>query len=169
MYHPFSIVCTKLYSCLLIWLLSHFKCNLALVMRPSHDYAWNITSRMGFVMRDIQTLSIFDFGIVFNNRLKWKHYILCCCASARGGFDGMTGSVSWSISTISSEIDTLKPVCNDHLYDKIYNLWFIQSCVSMKTEGTNLFVPPISAFWSSRRQRSTQLGGRYRQVSLYYV
>ena len=22
--------------------------------------------------------------------------------------------------------DTMKPVCNDHLYDKIYYLWFIQ-------------------------------------------
>ena len=23
-------------------------------------------------------------------------------------------------------IITVKPVCNDHLYNKIYNLWFIQ-------------------------------------------
>ena len=23
-------------------------------------------------------------------------------------------------------LDTVKPVCNDHLYDKIYFLWFIQ-------------------------------------------
>ena len=43
----------------------------------------------------------------------------------------------------------------------------------MKTEGTNLLLLTISAFWplatkmSSRRQRSIQLGGRYRQVSLY--
>ena len=32
---------------------------------------------------------------------------------------------------------TVKPVCNDHLYNKIYYLWFIQQCVFMKTEGTN--------------------------------
>ena len=32
---------------------------------------------------------------------------------------------------------TVKPVRNDHLYDKIYYLWFIQQCVLMKTEGTN--------------------------------
>ena len=48
----------------------------------------------------------------------------------------------------------------------------------MKTEGSNLFVLTISAFWSSsrwplatqmssRRQTSVRLGGRYRQVSLY--
>ena len=23
-------------------------------------------------------------------------------------------------------LDTVKPVCNDHLYEKIYHLWFIQ-------------------------------------------
>ena len=23
---------------------------------------------------------------------------------------------------------TVKPVCNDHLYDKTYYLWFIQEC-----------------------------------------
>ena len=48
----------------------------------------------------------------------------------------------------------------------------------MKTEGTNLHLLTISAFWSSsgwplatemssRRLRSIPLGGRYRQVSLY--
>ena len=64
---------------------------------------------------------------------------------------------------------TGKPVCNDHLYNKIYYLWFIQLCVLMMTEGTNLLVLTISAFWSSRRQRSIPLGGRYRQVSPYYI
>ena len=49
----------------------------------------------------------------------------------------------------------------------------------MKTDGTNLLLLTISAFWgssrwplatlmSSRRQRSIQLDGRYRQVSLYH-
>ena len=49
----------------------------------------------------------------------------------------------------------------------------------MKTEGTNLLLLTISAFWSSsrwplatkmssRRQRSIPLGGRYRQVLLYF-
>ena len=41
---------------------------------------------------------------------------------------------------------TVKPVCNDHLYDKIYHQLSIQECVLMKTEGTNLLVLTISAF-----------------------
>ena len=67
---------------------------------------------------------------------------------------------------------TVKPVCNDHHYNKIYY-------VLMKTEGTNLLLLTISAFWSSsrwpwatemssKRHRSIPLGGRYRQVSLYW-
>ena len=40
---------------------------------------------------------------------------------------------------------------NDHLYNKIYFLWFIQQCVLMNTEGTNLLLITISAFWSSSR------------------
>ena len=75
---------------------------------------------------------------------------------------------NWKCSETSH---TVKPVCN-HLYNKIHYLWFIQSCVLMKTEGTNLLVLTISAFWSSsssRRQRNIPLGGRYRQVSLYLV
>ena len=47
--------------------------------------------------------------------------------------------------------NTVKPVCNDHLYNKIHYLWFIQECVLMKTEGTNLLLLTISAFWSSSR------------------
>ena len=43
---------------------------------------------------------------------------------------------------------TVKPVCNDHLYNKINYLWFIQLYVLMMTEGTNLLVLTISAFWS---------------------
>ena len=69
---------------------------------------------------------------------------------------------------------TVKPVSNDHLYNKIHYLWFIQSCVLMKVEGTNLLLLTVSAFWSSsrwplgsRRQRSIPLGGRYRQVLLW--
>ena len=46
---------------------------------------------------------------------------------------------------------TVKPVCNDHLYNKIYYLCLIQWYVLMKTEGTNLLVLTISAFWSSSR------------------
>ena len=42
----------------------------------------------------------------------------------------------------------MKPVCNDHLYNKIHNLWFIQWYVVMKTEGINLLLLAISAFWS---------------------
>ena len=72
---------------------------------------------------------------------------------------------------------TVKPVCNDHLYNKIYYLWFIQYCVLIKTEGTNLLLLTMSAFWgssrwplatkmSSRRQVSILPGGRCRQVSL---
>ena len=43
---------------------------------------------------------------------------------------------------------TVKPVCNDHLYNKTFYLWFIQWCVIMKTEGINLLLLTISAFWS---------------------
>ena len=75
---------------------------------------------------------------------------------------------------------TVKPVCNDHLSNKIYYLLFIQWCVLMKTEGSNSLLLTISAFWSSsrwpmatwmssRRQRNIPLGGRYRQVSLYHI
>ena len=46
---------------------------------------------------------------------------------------------------------TVKPVCNDHLYNKIYYLWFIQLCVLMKNEGANLLLLIISAFRSSFR------------------
>ena len=39
---------------------------------------------------------------------------------------------------------TVKPVCNDHLYNKSYYLSFIQQCGLMITEGTNLLVLTIS-------------------------
>ena len=52
---------------------------------------------------------------------------------------------------MKANMNTVKPVCNDHLYNKIYYLWFIQYCVLMKTEGTNLLLLTISAFWSSSR------------------
>ena len=39
-------------------------------------------------------------------------------------------------------------VTTTSLYNNIYFLWFIQQCVLMKTEGTNLFLITISAFWS---------------------
>ena len=42
------------------------------------------------------------------------------------------------------DADTVKPVCNDHLYNKIYYLRFIQECVLMKTECTNLLMLTIS-------------------------
>ena len=75
--------------------------------------------------------------------------------------------------------NTVKPIWNDHLNNKIYYLWFIQQHVLMKTEGTNLLLLTISAFWSSfrwplatqmssKRQRNVPLSGRYRQVSLYF-
>ena len=34
-------------------------------------------------------------------------------------------------------IYTVKHVCNDHLCNEIYYLWFIQLCDLMMTEGTN--------------------------------
>ena len=46
---------------------------------------------------------------------------------------------------------TVKPVCNDHLYNKSFYLWFIQKYALMMTEGTNLLVLTISAFWGSSR------------------
>ena len=47
--------------------------------------------------------------------------------------------------------DTVKPVCNNHLYSKIYYLWFIQQHVLMEAEGTILLVLTISAFWGSSK------------------
>ena len=41
---------------------------------------------------------------------------------------------------VQSVYITVKPVCNDHLYNKIYYQWTIQKCVLMKIEGTNLLL-----------------------------
>ena len=53
--------------------------------------------------------------------------------------------------TLISEkyLNTVKPVCNDHLYNKIYYMWFIQLCVLIMTESINLLMLIFSAFWSS--------------------
>ena len=64
----------------------------------------------------------------------WKHSIAFRRAS-------MTGA----------SVITVKPVFNDHLYNKIYYLRFIQKCVLMKTEGINVILATISAFWNSSR------------------
>ena len=91
--------------------------------------------------------------MIFKSRRPWRR-------AARGNFN------------------TVKSVCNDHLYNKSYYLWFIQKYVLMITEGTKLLVLTISAFWSSSRwplatymsysrQKSIPLSGLYRQVSLY--
>ena len=55
------------------------------------------------------------------------------------------------LRTCVAEVGTVKPVCNDHLYNKIYYLLFIQYRVLMKTEDTNLLLPIMSAFWGSSR------------------
>ena len=47
--------------------------------------------------------------------------------------------------------NTVKPVCNDHLYNEIYYLCFIQQRVLMITEGTHFLVLAISVFWGSCR------------------
>ena len=47
--------------------------------------------------------------------------------------------------------DTVKPFCNDHLYNKLCYLWFIHYCVLMKTEGTNSLLVTISASWGSSK------------------
>ena len=49
------------------------------------------------------------------------------------------------------QLNTVKPVCNDHLFNKINYLSSIQKCDFMKTEGINLLVLTMSAFWSSSR------------------
>ena len=48
---------------------------------------------------------------------------------------------------VKDSLYTVKPVCNDHLYNEIYYMWFmiIQWCVSMQTEGTNLLLLTIPA------------------------
>ena len=71
---------------------------------------------------------------------------------------------------------TVKPVYNDHLYNDIYYLWFIQQCVLRKNEGTHSLLLTISAFRRRAKGHLDELqkaekypiiGGRYRQVSLY--
>ena len=57
-----------------------------------------------------------------------------------GGGVGVLGGVGGG-----GKFSTVKPVCNNHLYNKINYLWFSQWCVLMKTEGTNLFMLTISA------------------------
>ena len=47
--------------------------------------------------------------------------------------------------TVMFILSTVKPVCNDHLYNEFYYLWFIEQCVLMKTGGTNLLVLTIAA------------------------
>ena len=59
---------------------------------------------------------------------------------------------------MTEDPSAVKPVRNDHLYNKIEYLWFIQQCVLMMTEGTNLPVLTISAFLSSSRWPSAQEG-----------
>ena len=49
------------------------------------------------------------------------------------------------LKTHSPTYCTVTPVCNDHLYNKIFYLWFIQYCVLMKAECTNLLLLTISA------------------------
>ena len=64
-----------------------------------------------------------------------------------------SGGVAFQIDIdgLAQDCGTVKPVYNDHLYNKIYYLWFIQKSVLMKTECTNLLLLTISAFWSSSR------------------
>ena len=50
-----------------------------------------------------------------------------------------------------TRLTTVKPVCSDHLYNKNHYLWFIQECVLRKTEGADLPLLAIPAFWNSSR------------------
>ena len=59
----------------------------------------------------------------------------------------MRRAIAWNIADpVHWRIYTVKPVCNDHLYNKIDYMWFIQQCVLMKTEGINLPLLITSAF-----------------------
>ena len=44
---------------------------------------------------------------------------------------GLSGYISNHLGRAVSIFNTGKPVCNDHLYNKINYLWFIQQCVLM--------------------------------------
>ena len=57
----------------------------------------------------------------------------------------------WVTVLFAVHFITVKPVCNDHLYNKIYYLWFVQWCILIKSEGTNILLLTVSAFWSSSR------------------
>ena len=65
-------------------------------------------------------------------------FLVSCCLIAPQSF------AYWIIFE-ESQIHTAKPVCNDHLYNKINYLWFITECVLMMTECTNLLFLTISA------------------------
>ena len=51
-----------------------------------------------------------------------------------------------AIRTTEKTVIWVKPVYNDHLYNKVYYLQFIQKYVLMKTEGTNIILVTMSAF-----------------------
>ena len=71
----------------------------------------------------------------------------------KGSTNNTSTLVKWMASglVLNRQQVTVKPVCNDHLYNKIYYLWFIQLCALMMTEGVNLLMLTISAFWSPSR------------------
>ena len=50
-----------------------------------------------------------------------------CFETTHRDFDKVTDVLPTATKAFSwKKIDTVKTVCNDHLYDKIYHLWFIK-------------------------------------------
>ena len=88
----------------------------------------NVNAAFDFVF--LQSTNSTSFMCIVYLRVFWL---------AQGGSANDRWSHHWN---------TVKPVCSDHLYNKLYHLWFIQLCVFMMIEGTNLLVLTISAFWS---------------------
>ena len=110
-----------------------------------------ITAHADLTLREI---------LQYKSIIKWMTYPSDTKRDKRGLFDAIgiglkklfSVSVEDDDARLQNEINTtVKPVCNDHLCDKIYYLWYFQYCVLIKTEGTNLLLLAISALWSSSR------------------
>ena len=83
-----------------------------------------------------------------SGRLTWRiDNIQQRMEEARSG----NAPAQYSTPFFTSDAGAVKPVCNDHIPNNIYYLWFIQQRVLMETEGTNLLLLTISAFWGSSR------------------
>ena len=97
---------------------------------------------MDFAIRGL----ICDYNIkAFYLSLSWAAFRMAVLLNSKLSSDKPANRDCCILAEVSH---TVKLVCNDHLYNEMFHMWFIQYCVLMKTEGTNLLLLTISAFWS---------------------